>query len=71
MSLRLTDADRAAWATYEAANARAAEQYKTLPIAHNFASVSHACDRCAEPTKALGRFCGPCRSARRAEREAS
>lgn len=44
--LTLTDADRDAWADYEAANKRAADQYEALPIAHCRAGAGSPCILC-------------------------
>ena len=60
--LRLTPADRAVWATYLAANARAAEQYEALPIATRRWVMTRACG-CGVQTYDRDGVCRMCRRA--------
>ena len=55
----------AAWAAYEAANARAAEQYAALPISTRRWLMTHPCQRCAEQTYDPERVCWACRAVER------
>lgn len=52
-------ATRAAWAVYEAANARATDQYEALPIAAGHTARVAKCDQCRTdvPTRGLCRWC--------------
>ena len=61
--MRLTPADHTAWATYLAANARAAEQYVAMPISYNQAGPASDCLTCGARTKARDGACRACRRA--------
>jgi hypothetical protein len=61
-TLRLTPADLAVWAEHEAANARAARQYRDLPIAHWRAKEGTLCETCGATVQHPG-LCRACRKA--------
>ena len=63
--LRLTPDDREAWATYLAANARAAEQYEALPTALRRWVMTRACRWCGVQTYAHDCVCRVCRAKER------
>lgn len=54
-----------AWRTYQAANARAAEQYEALPTANRRWLMTHPCQRCAGQTYDPERMCRACRGVER------
>lgn len=56
----LTEADRAAWAVYEAEAKAAALQYRAIPIAHNHAGFTIKCG-CGKTTTNPGGTCRDCR----------
>lgn len=55
-----TDLDRAAWARYEIASARAADQYEAMPIAHRCSQRLAKCTRCLADVPSHG-LCRSCR----------
>lgn len=59
--LRLTDANREAWAEFQRANARAAEQYEHLPIAHWTHGTTRRCRDCGGWTYDHAGVCWACR----------
>lgn len=58
----LSVADRAAWARYEAEAARAAEQYRDMPISVHHAKHGHACADCGALTITNHDQCRNCRT---------
>jgi hypothetical protein len=57
--LRLTDADREAWAAYERSSARAADQFDAMPISYRNNGRIATCPecRCYVPATGLCRWC--------------
>lgn len=57
--MNLTDADRAAWAEYERANARAVDQAEAIPITHRNNGRVAKCSscKCDVPGHGLCRWC--------------
>jgi hypothetical protein len=58
--MRLTAADRAAWAAYERANARAVDQYEAVPLVARTNGRVSKCPKCRCDVAAHG-LCRWCR----------
>lgn len=58
--MKLTDADRAAWARYEAEGKAAARQYRDIPVSFNHAGITAKC-ACGKKTTNPGGTCRDCR----------